>query len=107
MPKIVILGSCRYEPYIILFMPNRVTPKELYNTEEGYRKVSKLIYAAIDHADEVWVYAPDGYIGEHTSRDIKYALKHKKTIRIIAPIETQVIINAKIGIIDKIGRLSE
>ena len=89
MPKIVILGSCRYEPYIILFMPNKVTPPELYNTEEGYRKISKLVYAAIDNADEVWIYAPDGKIGEHTSRDIKYALEQKKIIRLISPVLTK------------------
>jgi len=83
MTKIVILGSCRYAPYIILFMPNKITPPELYNTEEGYKKISKLIYAAIDNTDEVWVYAPDGKIGEHTRRDLEYAKSQGKLIRFI------------------------
>ena len=82
MPKIVILGSCRYEPYIILFAPNKVTPPELYNTEEGYKKISRLIYAAIDNADEIWVYIPDG-IGEHTTRDLEYAKSKGKIIRVL------------------------
>ena len=64
-------------------MPHKVTPPELYNTEEGYQKISRLIYAAIDNADEMWVYAPDGHIGEHTGRDIEYARSKGKVIRIL------------------------
>jgi len=61
-----------------------VTPPELYNTEEGYRRISGLIHAAIDNADEVWVYAPDGVV-EHTGRDIAYAESKGKRIRLIEP----------------------
>jgi len=81
MPKIVILGSCRYEPYEILFVPKKIPG--LWNTEEGYRKASERCYSAIDRADEVWVYAPEG-IGEHTARDLGYAKRKGKVIRIIA-----------------------
>jgi len=94
MPKIVILGSCRYEPYEILFVPKKIPG--LWNTEEGYKKASERCYPAIDQADEVWVYVPDGRIGEHTKRDIEYALKRKKTIRIISSIESQVKIHAQL-----------
>jgi len=81
MPKIVILGSCRHEPYEILAVPNKI-PKA-WNTEKGYEIASKKFYPAIDKADEVWVYAPDG-IGEHTFRDMKYAKSKGKKIRFIA-----------------------
>jgi hypothetical protein len=83
MPKIVILGSCRFEPYEILFVP-KALPKGLYNTEEGYQQSTKKTYPAIDEADEVWVYAPDG-VGEHTSRDLAYAVGKGKKIRLIEP----------------------
>jgi len=78
MPKIVILGSCRYEPYEILAVPNKIPGA--WNTEKGYRKAAEKFYPAIDKADEVWVYAPDG-VGEHTARDIQYALSKGKKIR--------------------------
>ena len=78
MPKIVILGSCRHEPYEILFVPKKVS-KELYNTEEGYKEASKKCYPAIDESDFCIVYAPDG-LGEHTTRDMIYALKKGKPV---------------------------
>lgn len=80
MPKIVILGSCRYEPYQILAVPNKIP--NAWNTEEGYKVASQKFYPAINEADEVWIYAPDG-IGEHTMRDVVYALKKQKKIRIL------------------------
>jgi hypothetical protein len=80
MPKIVILGSCRFEPYEILAVPNKIP--NAWNTEEGYKKASDKFYPAIEKADEIWVYAPDG-IGEHTQRDINFAISKGKTIRII------------------------
>lgn len=80
MTKIVILGSCRYAPYEILAVPNPIP--NAWNTERGYEMASRVFYPAIDEADEVWIYAPDG-IGEHTRRDIEYALKQGKTVRLI------------------------
>jgi len=81
MPKIVVLGSARYEPYEFLAVPNKIPGA--WNTEEGYRIASKKFYPAIDEADEVWVYAPQG-IGEHTLRDLQYAQSKHKKIRYIA-----------------------
>jgi len=78
LPKFVILGSCRHEPYEILFVPKKVS-EELYNTEEGYKEASKKCYPAIDKCDMVIVYAPDG-IGEHTARDMIYAFKKGKPV---------------------------
>lgn len=49
---------------------------------KGYKIASKKFYPAIDKADEVWVYAPDG-VGEHTQRDIDYAKSKGKTIKIL------------------------
>lgn len=82
MPKIVILGSCKYEPYEILAVPEK-TP--LWNTEEGYRMAAKKFYPAISEADVVLVWAPNGpaRLGEHTRRDVMYALyKGKKIVYI-------------------------
>jgi len=70
MTKFVILGSCRFEPYEILAVPKK--EKGLWNTEEGYKKVSERFYPAMDETDVIIVYAPDG-IGEHTQQDIDYA----------------------------------
>ena len=79
MTKFVFLGSCRHEPYEILAVPNRLP---LGNTEEGYQVATEIFYPAIDEADVILVYAPDG-IGEHTWRDMKYAHERGKKIVII------------------------
>lgn len=78
--KIVVLGSCRFEPYIFLAVPNKIP--NAWNTEEGYKLASAKFYPAIDVCDEVWLYAPDG-IGEHTKRDLEYACKQGKKILIL------------------------
>ena len=78
--KIVILGSCKYEPYLILAVPEKIPGK--WNTEEGYIISTEKFYPAINQADEIWVYAPDG-VGEHTQRDVDYAKSKKKVIRFI------------------------
>ena len=80
MPKIVILGSCRYEPYDVLAVPDRI--KGGTNDDAGYQKASKIFPPAIDKADVVFVFAPDG-IGEHTQRDIDYARSVGKTVFIL------------------------
>lgn len=77
MPKIVILGSCKYEPYEVLAVPNKIP--NAWNTERGYELASKKFYPAIEKADIVLVYAPDG-IGEHTQRDIDFAMSKGKPI---------------------------
>lgn len=84
VPKIVILGSCKHEPYEILAMPNRLNPK-LYEKdhEKAYEEACKTFYPAIDECDEVWIYVPNGNIGEHTMRDLLYAMEKRKTIRYV------------------------
>lgn len=76
----MILGSCRFEPYEVLAMPNRILG--VTNDETGYEKACKIFYPAIDQADLILVYAPDG-VGEHTGRDIEYAEKCGKKIVMI------------------------
>ena len=78
MPKFVILGSCRFEPYEVLAMPNRITGGT--NDDAGYQKACKIFYPAIDEADVVLVYTPDGKMGEHTARDVEYARKRGKKL---------------------------
>lgn len=75
MPKIVILGSTRFAPYDIIFVPQP--------DPHGLESAQKRCYAAIKEADIVLVYAPDG-IGEHTRQDIDVARKLKKPIQLIS-----------------------
>lgn len=97
MPKIVILGSCRFEPYKILAVPKKVKGK--WNTEEGYQISTERFYPAIKEADEVWVYAPDG-IGEHTQRDLDFAIKEGKIIKFL-----EIKYSLKEKILEFLGRL--
>ena len=70
MTKFVVLGSCRFEPYEILAVPNKIP--RAWNTDKGYALAAKIFYPAMDKADVIIVYAPDG-IGLHTQKDIDYA----------------------------------
>lgn len=80
MPKFVILGSCRFEPYEVLAVPSKIPGA--WNTEAGYEIAFQRFGPAIEEADIVIVYAPDG-IGEHTNRDLAYAKSLGKRIHII------------------------
>lgn len=84
MPRIVILGSCEHEPYEVLIAPNKLD-SELYEKdhEKAYEEATKKFFPAIDEADEVWIYAPDG-MGIHTTMDYSYARMKGKTIRFLA-----------------------
>ena len=77
MVKIVFLGSCRFSPYEILAVPDPIPGA--HNTDRGYEIAFKIFKPAIDEADLVVVYAPDG-IGEHTGRDLDYAKSQNKEI---------------------------
>ena len=83
MPKIVIVGSCKHAPYKILLSPNPLD-KKLYisDHEKAYEGACKWFYPAIQKADEIWIYAPEG-IGKHTLKDIQYAKKYGKKIRLL------------------------
>jgi len=84
MPKFVIVGSCRFEPYIVVAMPRKLTNTE-HTTEKGYTEACKIFYPAIDslgETDGVIVWAPDG-IGEHTKRDIRYAQNKGKKVYLL------------------------
>ena len=89
MPKIVMLGSCRYEPYKVLIMPNKLDP-ELYakDHEKAYEHACERFYPAIDEADFVIVWNPDYTVGEHTQRDIDYARSKGKRVVFTHPTET-------------------
>lgn len=78
MPKIVIVGSCKFAPYSILAVPDPIP--NLHNTEEGYKMASKKFYPVIRKCDCCLVYAPDRKIGEHTQRDIDYARSQGKKV---------------------------
>lgn len=82
MVKIVILGSCKHEPYEILAVPNKI-PKA-WNTEKGYKIAAQKFYPAIKQTDIVIVYAPNG-IGEHMKRDIAFAIEQGKPIFVVSP----------------------
>ena len=76
MPKIVILGSCRHEPYEVLAVPLK---NKFWNTDKGYKLAIERFYPAIDKADFIIVYCPNG-IGKHTQFDINYAKKQHKQV---------------------------
>lgn len=81
MTKIVIIGSLRHAPYEIIKTPEPILGAD--QSDEGYAIAAKDFYPAIDEADEVWVYAPDG-MGVHTTLDYKCALLRGKTVRFLA-----------------------
>lgn len=107
MPKIVILGSCRYEPYIILLVPNKLD-KKMYDKdhEKAYENACKVFYPAIEKADEIWIYAPEGIeqLGEHTKRDLKFAITKKKKIFIVERDTQEEIYLIKEILIERYGR---
>ena len=88
MPKLVILGSCLHEPYIVLAAPNKLD-SILYETdhEKAYEEACRLFYPAIDHADIVLVWVPDANLKEHphTIRDMQYAREKGKRVIVIYP----------------------
>ncbi len=85
--KIVILGSCRHSPYEVLAAPKPLSKD--YHNETGYHEACKIFYPAIENADVVWVYLPNGKPGEHTQRDLDYARSKGKQIFYIVPDEKQ------------------
>jgi len=80
MVKIVFLGSCRFAPYEILAVPDPIPGA--WNTDEGYEIAFKVFKPAIDAADLVIVYVPDG-IGRHTQMDLDYAKSQNKEIILV------------------------
>jgi hypothetical protein len=85
--KIVILGSCKHEPYEIL-APNKLNA-DLYAKDHhaAYIDACAVFYPAIKEADVVVVYNPDGVIGEHTAADIQEAKRQGKRIVYLFPIK--------------------
>lgn len=81
MMKIVIIGSLRHGPYEIIKVPFPIPNAD--QSDEGYAIAAKDFYPAIDEADEVWVYAPEG-MGIHTTLDYQCALLRGKTVRFLA-----------------------
>ena len=80
MTKFVMLGSCRFEPYDFLAVPNKIP--RAWNTDKGYAIAAKIFYPAMDAADVIIVYAPDG-IGIHTQKDIDYARSIGKKVFVL------------------------
>jgi hypothetical protein len=70
----------------VLLAPNVFNPP-LYASdhEKAYEEACEHFYPAIEKADEVWVYAPEGLesLGEHTKRDIEFAKKAGKKVMIV------------------------
>ena len=82
LPNFVILGSCRFVPYKFVAPSSRseLDPRQELahlellkgKQEKSYDLAKDVFYPAIDEADIVLVYNPDG-IGKHTQKDIGYA----------------------------------
>ena len=86
--KIVILGSCKHAPYELIQAPNPLN-LDLYvkDHEAAYIEACKIYYPKIKQADIILVFAPNGEIGEHTLRDLSFAIKQKKPITIITNVK--------------------
>ena len=69
-----MLGSLRFEPYEVLFVP--------ITNPKGYQDAFENCKKAMDGSDLIICYAPDG-IGEHTGRDLEYAKTTKAKIVIV------------------------
>lgn len=80
MPKFVILGSTRHQPYTIMAVPNKLD--NYVNDERSYQEAFRWFKPAIELCDIVIVYAVDG-IGEHTRRDMEYAKSQDKRVILI------------------------
>lgn len=80
MPRFVILGSCKHQPYAVLAMPCTFE-EDMYNLEheEAYKKAFQLFKPAIDRSNIIIVYNEFG-VGEHTRRDLDYAIEQGKHI---------------------------
>lgn len=86
MTKFVFLGSRRFAPYEISFVP--IEMRDISDEEDRYQVSIKRSHLAMDKADVVIVYAPDG-IGIHTQRDIDYALKNNKEVFELVPLKAE------------------
>jgi soluble P-type ATPase len=86
MTKFVFLGSRRFAPYEIPFVP--IEMRDILDEEERYQISIKRSHPAMDKADVVIVYAPDG-IGKHTQLDIDYALENNKEVFKLVPLKAK------------------
>ena len=86
MTKFVILGSRRFAPYKVSFTPLEIP--DILDEEERFQISIKKSHPAMDEADVIIVYAPDG-IGIHTQRDIDYALKNGKEVFELIPFKVK------------------
>ena len=87
MVKITVLGSCAWEPYEILAVPNKIPGA--WNTDEGYKIAFETVFKeAIENCDFVFVYNPTG-VGTHTQMDIDYAKKQGKQVIYFDPIQAK------------------
>jgi hypothetical protein len=102
MPKIVVLGSLRHSPYEILKVPEPVDSikegfdpqnRKEFDTEQYYQEACEKFYPAMDACDEVWVYMPEGRIGDHTQRDLDYAISQGKRVflvqEVVEPVDSK------------------
>lgn len=71
----MILGSMkRWGEYSVL-SPHMINPAlYLSDHEAAYKLAQAVFYPAIEKADVVLVYAPDGVMGDHTKEDVDYAI---------------------------------
>lgn len=94
MPNIVIIGSCRNVPFNVVapYSVTVVDERQEYayslvgtNQEKSYMEAKKVFHPAIEKADVVIVWLPNGIrkIGEHTKRNLMYAESLKKRIIVI------------------------
>ena len=70
-----MLGSLRFEPYEVLFVP--------ITNPKGYQDAFENCKKAMDESDLIICYVPDG-IGEHTGIDLEYARTTDATVIVVS-----------------------
>lgn len=94
-PNIVILGSMKKWGKYKVLSPHPIDSK-LYQTdhEAAYKLAQAVFYPAIEEADVVLVYAPDGVIDGHTKQDVDYTIGIGKTPIMIRDLQQLQAVNA-------------
>lgn len=70
--------------------------------QEGVKQIVDEVHKRkIDLADEVFVINVDGYVGESTRSEIKYAIEHGKPIRWLEPDSSEAILRSLEALPDK------
>lgn len=100
MPVVTLCGSTKFKNEFIM-VQKKLSMKgyvvltvglfghsgdgEVFTTEGVKEMLDKVHLRKIDMSDEIFVINVDGYIGDSTKNEIRYAVKHGKKIKFLTP----------------------